>query len=766
MRISLKFQFELNKFPYCEMNEIDAHKIGLPEGGTIRLFSTNRRWHNYFHVPMRISPTIPEGTIVLPKLFQSLPFSQNKTIKAENAAKFINPGEEYSEYKIDELDLKSQTQLFEEVLSQKMAQESQNLVLHPDVEKALDNLSLFSKNMDNELNQYGNVGKNTTEENKLKQIDDSKIEQPFPDKVLNKEYYKGINKEIHSENIKENRNISEIKTDSLADDFIATSTIKNQNVEFTIESNELVKYKEKDSINLENYPNKISVEQLHLIIPNSQIVRCKIVDRDLNGNILISQELANRLSLFPGAFLGWEDPISRRQGMATIEISKIEVETIIMDKEMFQENQIAEVLVPKLVVFSMEPPIIKVRELTFKPIFNHELIGKVKINFRNANALGVKLGDIVGISKSNTNLTTYAKVQTDFTISNERIEIDPNILWFDFNNKDLLSIQKRPKNVVNIKKLYLLAKINPNSSESYNKITTNIQNRKESIRIFFLNYFIFPRMQVKHPDFDSIFKFKSCSPALGPQEIGKISANSEIEISIEGLVPVDTLILFDLTRSMLARDVEVNKEYKEVRKVENFLSQLSIESPFPMISARSHISRLNTALFFIFLYIIEKISRKIEEHISIVVFKDHEEIISTINQDDWLNSNIYSTSVLVSFIHNLLEQVELESGTFHHIQSILPKSEEIIRKLREKEPTRPIKLIIITDATPDDFPELEKILSNFYQFDKIQVNIFGMGNISLKELVSDFISNKLRYYDINSFSDFIPLYRKLATFND
>ena len=123
--------------------------------------------------------------------------------------------------------------------------------------------------MDNELNQYGNVGKNTTEENKLKQIDDSKIEQPFPDKVLNKEYYKGINKEIHSENIKENRNISEIKTDSLADDFIATSTIKNQNVEFTIESNELVKYKEKDSINLENYPNKISVEQLHLIIPNS-----------------------------------------------------------------------------------------------------------------------------------------------------------------------------------------------------------------------------------------------------------------------------------------------------------------------------------------------------------------------------------------------------------------------------------------------------------------------------------------------------------------
>ncbi|WP_457557830.1 hypothetical protein [Candidatus Harpocratesius sp.] len=766
MRISLKFQFELNKFPYCEMNEIDAHKIGLPEGGTIRLFSNNRRWRNYFQVPMRISPTIPEGTILLPKLFQTLPFAQSKTIDAENSAKFINPGEEYLEYNIEELALKSQTQLFEEVITQKMTHESHNLNLHTDVEKAIHNLSAFSKNKDVKYAPSDNIAQNSTEEYNQLQIDDFKLEESLHEDKLSKKQFKGMNKKLISEAFEENHDLTTIKTKSHPNDLITSSIIKDKNLGFSLDRNEIKEYEDKESINLENYPNRISEEQLHLIIPNSLIVRCKIVDRDLNGNIIISQELANSLSLYPGAFFGWEDPISRRQGMATVEISKTEIDTIIMDREMFQDNQIAEVLVPKLVVFSMEPPIIKVRELTFKPIINHRLIGKVKINFRNANALGVKLGDIVRISKINSNFTTYAQVQTDSTLSDEKIEIDPNILWYSFGDKDLLSIQKQQKNVVNIKKLYISAKLNPDSSETYNKITTNIQNRKESIRIFFLNYFIFPRMQIKHPDFDSIFKFKSCSPALGPKEIGKISANSEIEISIEGLIPVDTLILFDITHSMLARDVEVNFEHKELRKVESFLSQLSIESPFPMITVKSHISRLHTALFFVILYIIEKIFRKMEEYVSIVIFKDHEELVNTINQDEWLNSNIYSTSVLVSFIHNLFEQVEIESGTFTHVHSLLPKSKEIIEKLRKKNPTRPINIIMITDAIPDDFPELKKILNNFYQFDKIQVTIFGMGNISLKELVSDFRSSKLRYHDINSFSDFIPLYRRLAAFND
>ena len=317
-----------------------------------------------------------------------------------------------------------------------------------------------------------------------------------------------------------------------------------------------------------------------------------------------------------------------------------------------------------------------------------------------------------------------------------------------------------------MKKLYLGAELWRQTSESYNLIISNIQSKKESIKIFYLNYLIFPGLQVEHPDFQAIFKFKSCSPALGPQEIGKVTANSEIEIEIEGILPIDTIMVIDLTRSLLARDIHVGENYNDALKVEKFFQKLSLDSPFVKITKNTQLSRLSSILLFFYLYLLEKISRKLDERISVLVFSDKEEIIQNINQDEWLNTNIYSTSVLVSFIHNLQEKLQLESGNFSHFNSPLKDTRRLLKKMGSDKENRPRKLMLFTDADPDDLPPLPMLIKDISEIPDFEIILFGLGNFSLEEYCATYPEYKVEYHNIESLDDFIPLYRILATFKE
>ena len=751
MRINLKFLCELDLFSHCVMNEIDAVKIGLPEGGKIRLISTNKRWQYYFIFPMKISPNVEEGTVILPKLLNSLPFTQAKFVNIENAAKIISEKERFQEFQVDETALKSQTQLFEEFIREKSKldkkiddlKESESL--KKEVFAALDNLEKFSRN--------------PTEKNHSDQTDIE--EKPL---ITNAQEYENVTSILQEINIEKQEGLTkkqEKKSKNQEQKHSDTKEIIGSPIP---ESNP----KSIANLSLEQYPDMIEISQLQQILPNSQITLLRVQDEDLGGNLQIHEKLAKKLNLFPGAFLGWEDPITRNHGIAPVIFGASEEDIIIMDKEMWEDNELINISEPKLVVYSMEPPIIQVKELTLKPKLNSDMVGKVRINFRNSRALGIKNGDVVALTRINVpnSRSTYSKVQVEANISDEAIEIDPNLLGKNIRSNDLVSVNKRMKKIVNLKKLYLGAELWRQTSESYNLIISNIQSKKESIKIFYLNYLIFPGLQVEHPDFQAIFKFKSCSPALGPQEIGKVTANSEIEIEIEGILPIDTIMVIDLTRSLLARDIHVGENYNDALKVEKFFQKLSLDSPFVKITKNTQLSRLSSISLFFYLYLLEKISRKLDERISVLVFSDKEEIIQNINQDEWLNTNIYSTSVLVSFIHNLQEKLQLESGNFSHFNSPLKDTRRLLKKMGSDKENRPRKLMLFTDADPDDLPPLPMLIKDISEIPDFEIILFGLGNFSLEEYCATYPEYKVEYHNIESLDDFIPLYRILATFKE
>ncbi|MHA1619581.1 MAG: hypothetical protein ACTSVZ_09880, partial [Promethearchaeota archaeon] len=98
MRIQVKPNFDLEQFPGTEMNDIDAHKIGLPDGGIIRVLVGSKKNKHFFTVRMTNNPQVQEGTISTPILFESLPIPFDKGMIVENAAKYLNPKEGYKKY--------------------------------------------------------------------------------------------------------------------------------------------------------------------------------------------------------------------------------------------------------------------------------------------------------------------------------------------------------------------------------------------------------------------------------------------------------------------------------------------------------------------------------------------------------------------------------------------------------------------------------------------------------------------------------------------
>ena len=83
------------------------------------------------------------------------------------------------------------------------------------------------------------------------------------------------------------------------------------------------------------YPNKIDVHQLSSQKEGSIVLKAVKTPERLEGKVIISQNNANKLDVFPGALVGWEDPLTRSTGSARIKISQVDDQRILLDENTY-----------------------------------------------------------------------------------------------------------------------------------------------------------------------------------------------------------------------------------------------------------------------------------------------------------------------------------------------------------------------------------------------------------------------------------------------
>ena len=753
MRIQIQPTFNLEQFPGTEMNDIDAHKIGLPEGGVIRILGRSKKNRYFFTVIMKINPEVPEGTIATPILFESIPFLLNKGMNVENAAKLLNPSEGYRKYLLNESSLKSQSQrlkealhekaplpnpeeadLFKTVIIKQNPMDQQNFIDLDNLDRGpkpiieggnAENLREIEINLHEIASEYETIVENTTDD-ALGGKDS--ISLPPSESV------DAVNHE------------SEVQTPQDMD-------------EISEKDNEMTTL---DQFDYSEYHDCIDIYELLEIKSDSHIAQFQLSERNLKGFVVISPNFAQKLQVFPGAFVAWEDPVTRGNGMSAVLIEDVCDDTLVMDLETAFETNIAKIPNHRLVLYSMEPPIIKVKEITLRPIPKEEIQGRIILNFRNANALGFTDGDIVAISKRDSSFTVYAKLLLSYQIPENAFHIDPNLINNQLGQEDILVLQKRKKQVVNLEIIRVFAQIPESYEGNHAKLASTIKSRLDVIRIHFMKYYIYSGICIRHPDFEAEFLFKSCKPALGPQEIGLLTPASQIEIEFEKLELFDTIFLLDISRSMQAQDVWIDKEYFEFKKMTAFLKQLNIPSPFlnfkPEIYARRH----TVATFFILLYILEKLARKIGERTSLLTFADKTHLISTIANDLWIDSTIPSSGILQSYVLSLMHNAIEISGQTTNVKDSLIQCNELIDYIRTEDPTRPISIIFITDGSPEDFANFHEYLHPSFTLGDIRMKILDLGGVSLQSVIPEEYNSYIQFHMLESFEDFIPLYKKLA----
>lgn len=725
MRIHLIPSLNLDDFSCCRLNEDDAHKIGLPEGGKIRIFDNNRRMKLYFEFEMKIDHEIPEGQIYAPKLFKSLPISLENGVIVENAAKFLAPSEKYKKIDVDEPSLKSQSQIFAEILRAKTPK----------------------KKTENELYIIPVPSRSSSKDEKNSQ--DSKDTIPEIDGQI------GDAKVV---------NITQRKDETIIDDRSERETIGEYEEDQLASDTEGKGQNTLDNENIADFPDEVSINQLLQTNPQSIIANCIISQENLEGYVVINSSLADKLNLFPGAFIGWEDPKTRGEGMSPILIQDIPDNSIMIDLETSNDSNIATIPNPQIVIYSMEPPLIQVKELTAKPLIAYELVGSIKLNYRNGLSLGFQEGDIATISSAKSKQTVYARVLLTHDLSDELFLVDPNLINSIHQNEELYLIERRAKQVVPIEIFRVKTQISPDYEGSYANLISLIKKREDSVRIHFINYLIYPGLRIKHPDFDAEFIYKSCRPALGPQEIGKTNSNSKLEISFQGIEPFNSIFLFDLTRTMSNRDIFIDKEYKEIKKVNLFLEQFSLESPFTKFKVETYVERSLSALFFFLLYLIEKLSRKLDEQISFMSIAQDIQIIKAENDNPWLDIAQIKSSLLKTYIDAILQVFGEYSGSQMDRDLLISKISKEISILKNSGKNHPIDILLFTDRNPSFYAGLEAELKEIYENQEIRIQQFNYSNLKVDSQKLEKPSSRISIIPLDKFQEMIPFYRKAANF--
>jgi len=212
----------------------------------------------------------------------------------------------------------------------------------------------------------------------------------------------------------------------------------------------------------------------------------------------------------------------------------------------------------------------------------------------------------------------------------------------------------------------------------------------------------------------------------------------EIEIQTE----IDTekfnaILLIDISRSMMARDLEVKNIENEIRGIKLTMKSKRIHDFLDQFRNGIYVPRRLGAALAALTFLSEKISRSYGEKVAVIRFADISETLDFDGSSFMVSAN-YAQEMLERMAVSIVENVGLAYGQATNIGGALYMAEQLIVLMQDMEggpiTARPIMLILLTDGYPTDGEQFTTAVDRISQFPNVIMHVLGIGS-SNKELM-------------------------------
>jgi len=472
---------------------------------------------------------------------------------------------------------------------------------------------------------------------------------------------------------------------------------------------------------VEPFPNRIDINMLQS--QKNGIILTPMLDNGIEGGrIQLNSGILQQLGLGQGMLIGWEDPLTRSMGSARIDAANISMNEIKMSMDTYEDTNIQ---ADQIVVYSTEPPIQRASELMLEVQSQPNLMGYALISPRTQHTLSFQMDDILAFEDELTGAMGAGKVEVLESVPENTIVIDAEILEASGIGSFEVKVSKNQRTIIPLQSISL--GISPISGENMWEIISTARENVDSMKGWISNYIIFKGIKLRWSAVNIACSILDTVPDLTGDIFARVTQNTTLSLSPVGLVPFNAILIIDISRSMMARDVFVTNIAPAIEGIKAAMESREIQEFLKHFKDGINIPRRISAAFAAVLFLSEKVGRGFGEKVSVIRFADEAQILPFSNSF-YMDSASGKKGVLEEAARMIVDRIGNSYGQATNMGAAMVQAHNVLNEFQKMNPDQPTMIVILTDGVPTDgdafFNEIKKLADN----SNVVAYIVGLGN--------------------------------------
>ncbi len=469
------------------------------------------------------------------------------------------------------------------------------------------------------------------------------------------------------------------------------------------------------------YPNRINMNTLQA--EKNGIILKPVITNLEGGRVQLSVNNLQRLGLGQGMLIAWEDPLTRAMGSARIDQAMINDTEILMSQDTKEETNIQS---EQIIIYSTEPPIQKALEIMLEVQSQANLNGFCQVSPRTQHTLSIQENNIFAFEDELTGAIGAGKVQILEMVPDNAIIIDSEILEASGIGSFEVKVSKNQRQIIPLQSISL--GISPISGENMWEIISIARQSVDSLKNWLSNYIIFKGIKLRWSAGNISCSIIDCVPDLTGDILAQITPNTTLSLSPMGLIPFNAILILDISRSMMARDVLVTNIAPAIEGIKAAMESREIQEFLKHFKDGIYIPRRISAAFAAVLFLSEKVGRGFGEKVSVIRFADEAQILPFGNSF-YMDSASGKKGVLEEAARMIVDRIGNAYGQATNMGQAMIKAHEVLLEFEtisvEKQPTM---IVLMTDGAPTDGDEFLQAITQFSENPNVVIYILGLGN--------------------------------------
>jgi len=472
---------------------------------------------------------------------------------------------------------------------------------------------------------------------------------------------------------------------------------------------------------VERFPNKIDIN----ILQNQKkgvILTPKLDNNIEGGRVQLNSDVLQQLGLGKGMLIAWEDPLTRAMGSARIDEANVSANEIRMSMDTYEETNIQ---AEQIVIYSTEPPISKASTLTLEVESQPNLIGYALVSPRTQHTLSIQTDDIIAFEDELTGAMGAGKVEVLESVPDNMIVIDTEILEASGIGSFEVNISKNQRTVIPLQSISL--GISPISGENMWEIISTARENVDSLKGWISNYIIFKGIKLRWNTVNIACSVLNTVPDLTGDIFAKITENTTLSLTPIGLIPFNAILILDISRSMMARDVLVTNIAPAIEGIKAAMESREIQEFLKHFKDGIYIPRRISAAFAAVLFLSEKVGRGFGEKVSVIRFADESQVL-TFGNNFYMDSASGKKGVLEDAARMIVDQIGNAYGQATNMHLAMNTTAQVLDEFEKMNPGQPTMILLLTDGEPTQPDLFLNSIKQFTENPNIVIYILGLGN--------------------------------------